>query len=192
MDRVNLSVLGLSTSQSQVGAYALILQEEDGNARIPIIIGAAEAQSIAIALEGLKPPRPLTHDLFLDLSNAYGIHLLEIVINRIEEGIFYSELVFKSKTEKVHMDARTSDAIALAIRFNAPIYATKAVLKKAGIVMEDSEIEDSEKKIETKKPSRKALLKDLENQLQKAIEQENYEAAARIKGEILALKNTED
>ena len=189
MDRVNLSVLGLSTSQSQAGAYALILQEEDGNARIPIIIGAAEAQSIAIALEGLKPPRPLTHDLFLNLSNAYGIHLLEVVINRIEEGVFYSQLIFKSKTEKVQMDARTSDAIALAIRFNAPIYATKDVLAKAGIVMEDSDKEDTDPIEQSKKPTRKALLKDLKHQLQKAIEQENYEEAARIKGEISTLEN---
>jgi len=191
MDRVNLSVLGLSTSHSQMGAYALILQEEDGNARIPIIIGATEAQAIAIALEGLKPPRPLTHDLFLDLSNAYGIHLLEVEINKIEEGIFYSQLVFKSKTEKVYMDARTSDAVALAIRFNAPIYATKQVLEKAGIVMDDGKKEDTNPIEQSKKPTKEALLKNLKDQLQKAIEQENYEEAARLKSEISALENPE-
>jgi len=188
MKRVNLSVLGLSTSHSQAGAYALILQEEEGSARIPIIIGATEAQAIAIALEGLKPPRPLTHDLFLNLSNAYGISLLEVEINRIEEGIFYSTLVFKTKTEKISMDARPSDAIALAIRFNAPIYATVNVLEKAGIII-DTDSKKSNLPKQSKKPTREAQIKQLKNQLQEAIEKEDYEEAARIKSELSSLEN---
>lgn len=196
MDRVNLSVLGLSTSQSQAGAYALILQEEDGNARIPIIIGATEAQAIAIALEGLKPPRPLTHDLFINLSNAYDIHLLEVEINKIEEGIFYSQLVFKGKAGKVTMDARTSDAVALAVRFKAPIYATKDVLEKAGIVMNDDDDEQDSADFDpikaSKEPSKQAIIKKLKSQLKKAIEQENYEEASRIKGEISKLENPQE
>ena len=190
MDRVNLSVLGLSTSHSQAGAYALILQEEGGAARIPIIIGSTEAQAIAIALEGLKPPRPLTHDLFLNLANAYGIHLLEVEINKIEEGIFYSTLIFKTKADKISMDARPSDAVALAIRFNTPIYATKDVLKKAGIIMDVKEDKkSSELSVKSKKPSREAQIEKLKNQLQKAIEQENYEEAARIKKELSSFEN---
>ena len=193
MDRVSLSILGLSTSQSQMGAYALILQEEDGRARIPIVIGATEAQSIAIALEGLKPPRPLTHDLFLDLSNAYGIALLEVEINKIEEGVFYSKLTFKNNGNKIFIDARTSDAVALAIRFNAPIYATKAVLDKAGIVMDIELPEDSSQTKELpKKISKKTLISNLEKELKTAIEQENYEEASRIQKELAELKSSDE
>jgi len=193
MDRVSLSILGLSTSQSQMGAYALILQEEGGRARIPIVIGATEAQSIAIALEGLKPPRPLTHDLFLDLSNAYGIALLEVEINKIEEGVFYSQLTFKNNGNKVFIDARTSDAVALAIRFNAPIYATKAVLDKAGIVMDIELPEDSSQTKELpKKISKKTLISNLEKELKTAIEQENYEEASRIQKELAELKASDE
>ncbi len=185
MDRVNLSVLGLSTSHSQAGAYALILQEDSSSIRVPIIIGANEAQAIAIALEGLEPPRPLTHDLFLNLAFAYDIHLIEAEINRIEEGIFYSKIVFKMKTERISMDARPSDAVALAIRFNAPIYATKELLKKAGIMI-DNELEESQV---SKKVSKKEVIKSLKDQLQKAISQEDYEEAARIKSELSFLED---
>jgi bifunctional DNase/RNase len=180
MDRVTLSVLGLSTSQSQSGAYALILQEEEGQARIPIIIGATEAQSIAIALEGLAPPRPLTHDLFLNLTNAFNISLLEVEIFKLEEGIFYSKMTYKKGSDKVVMDARTSDAVALAIRFNAPIYMSQTVLEKAGIVMDASETSESESKakpVESLATKKERLNKDL----QEAIKNEDYEKAATIK-----------
>lgn len=193
MNRITLSVLGLSSSQSQSGAYALILQEENGRARIPIIIGPFEAQSIAIAMEGLAPPRPLTHDLFLNVSQAFNFHLVEIEINKIEEGIFYSQLVFKSNTKTVVMDARTSDAVALAVRYKAPIFATIEVLNKAGITMEDEMQEDNDKTSQkgqstySKKKSPQSKIKQLQKQLQKAIEQENYEEASRIKIEIAKL-----
>ena len=189
MGRVALSVLGLSASHSQSGAYALILQEEEGSSRIPIIIGSAEAQAIAIALEGLKPPRPLTHDLFVNLSQAYSINLLEVEINKIEEGIFYAQLVFKSKENKVIIDARTSDAIALAIRFQVPIYATTEVLRKAGIMMEEHKSSKASTKKKTEKPLTKAeQISLLKKQLKKAIKQENYEEASRIKSEIATLE----
>ncbi len=189
MERVVLSVLGLSISQSQAGAYALILQEENGNARVPIIIGANEAQAIAISLEGLTPPRPLTHDLFFTLSNAYEIRLLEVEINKIEEGVFFSKLLFKNKNKTISMDARTSDAVALAIRFNAPIYTTKSVLEKAGITIDDKEEKSTKPKA---KPSKKALIKKLQKELQKAIDQENYEEASRLKNEISTLENPQE
>ena len=188
MDRIALSVLGLSASHSQSGAYALILQEEGGKSRIPIIIGSAEAQAIAIALEGLKPPRPLTHDLFMNLSKAYDIKLLEVEINKIEEGIFYAQLIFKNKNNRLIMDARTSDAVALAVRFKAPIYATSEVLQKAGIMMEEEVMRITEEKGPKKPISKKEKVAKLKKQLQTAIKQENYEAAARIKAEIAKLE----
>ena len=180
MDRVTLSVLGLSTSQSQSGAYALILQEEEGQARIPIIIGATEAQSIAIALEGLAPPRPLTHDLFLNLSNAFDIALLEVEIFKLEEGIFYSKMTYKKGNDKIIIDARTSDAVALAIRFNAPIYMSKSVLEKAGIVMDTKGAIESETKAKPAK-TQASEKEQLNKDLQEAIKNEDYEKAAIIK-----------
>jgi bifunctional DNase/RNase len=188
MSRVTLSVLGLSTSQSQSGAYALILQEESGLARIPIIIGAFEAQSIAIALEGLAPPRPLTHDLFLNFSNAYNISLLEVEINKMEEGIFYARMIFKSSSGKVIMDARTSDAVALAIRFNAPIYMTKDVLEKAGIVLET----ETKKSKTTKPKTKQEQIKQIKKQLQTAIKKEDYEKAAQLNQKLSDLEASEE
>jgi len=188
MDKVILSVLGLSASQSQSGAYALILQEEGRKSRIPIIIGSAEAQAIAIALEGLKPPRPLTHDLFVKLSLAYDLFLLEVIINKIEEGIFYSQLVFKGDKGNVTIDARTSDAVALAIRFQAPIYATTTVLQKAGIVLDEPDT----KVTQVKTPSKKEQIAELREQLLKAIKNEDYESAAEIKKQLALLTDSDD
>ncbi|MBN2668031.1 MAG: bifunctional nuclease family protein [Bacteroidales bacterium] len=185
MNKIALSVLGLTTSQSQSGSYALILQEEDGNIRIPIIIGAFEAQSIAIALEGLRPPRPLTHDLFLNVSNAFNIQLTEIEIYKIEEGIFYSRMHLKSPAGKITMDARTSDAVALAIRFNAPIYVYKDVLEKSGIVVDDEE----KPKSTPKTLNLKDQITQLKKLLKEAIKNENYEEAARLKTELSKLES---
>src|SRR5665647_2349534 len=117
MGKVKLNVLGISYSQTQSGAYALILTEENGDRRIPIIVGGFEAQSIAIELEGLKPPRPLTHDLFMSFAKVFGINLQEVVIYKLEEGVFFSQLLCENGKEKITLDARTSDAIALALRF---------------------------------------------------------------------------
>ena len=139
MKKVKLNILGLSYSQTQTGAYALVLSEADGNRRIPIIIGAVEAQAIAIQLEGLKPPRPLTHDLFLNVALAFDIEIAEVFIHKLEEGIFYAEIVCVQNTNRIRVDSRTSDAIALALRFECPIFTTEEIIEKAGIIMEFDE-----------------------------------------------------
>ena len=191
MGKIKLKVLGISYSQTQSGAYALVLGEENGDRRIPIIIGGFEAQAIAIQLEGLKPPRPLTHDLFLSLALAYNINLEEIYINRLESGVFYCELVCNNQHSTIKLDARTSDSIALALRFNCPIYTTTEILDKAGIIIpeESEEREAGVKKEKKKKKSderqySKLNDEELENLLNKAIAEENYEIASLIKEEI--------
>jgi len=190
MNKILLNVLGLSYSQSNSGSYALILNEEEGEYRIPIIIGSSEAQSIAIALEGLKPPRPLTHDLFYDFANIFDIKLKEIEIYKLEEGVFYSVLVFFDGKSTVRIDARTSDAVALALRFKAPIYTTKEIINKAGIVMNDDRFEETEElsaekdtTIDEKDISFKSV-GELEEMLQIAIDNEEYEQASKIRDEI--------
>lgn len=198
MDKVKLSVLGLSYSETQSGAYALVLAEENGERRIPIIIGAFEAQAIAIELEGLKPPRPLTHDLFLQFTNAFKIEALEVNIFKLEEGVFFSNLVLKHEKANIIIDSRTSDAVALALRFKCPIYTTKEVIEKAGIIIEfGKENEKTQKEEdqvkEAKAPARKSAksapfskyeLAELEEMLQKAIRDEDYEKASHIRDEI--------
>ncbi|MDD2564829.1 MAG: bifunctional nuclease family protein [Salinivirgaceae bacterium] len=197
MGKIKLKVLGISYSQTQSGAYALVLGEENGDRRIPIIIGGFEAQAIAIQLEGLKPPRPLTHDLFLSLALAYNINLEEIYINRLESGVFYCELVCNNQHSTIKLDARTSDSIALALRFNCPIYTTTEILDKAGIIIpeESEEREAGVKKEKKKKKSdenqyAKLNTEELESLLNKAIEEENYEIASLIKEEIKLRKET--
>lgn len=192
--KIKLSILGLSYSQTQSGAYALVLAEEDGERRIPIIIGGVEAQSIAIKLEGLEPPRPLTHDLFLSFAKSFSIELKEILIYRLEEGIFFSELVCQKGDEEVRIDSRTSDAVAIALRFNAPIYINEEIMKKAGIVLdidsakheeskETPSTEMTSKQSESNKFSSKSM-EELSNILHEAIESENYEMASKIRDEI--------
>src|SRR5512133_1072356 len=139
MNKVKLNVLGISYSQTQTGAYALVLAEETGRRRIPIIVGGFEAQAIAIQLEGLKPPRPLTHDLFLNVALAFDIEIAEVFIHKLEEGIFYAEIVCEQNSNRIRVDSRTSDAIALALRFECPIYTTEEIIEKAGINMEFDE-----------------------------------------------------
>jgi bifunctional DNase/RNase len=187
--KVKLNILGLSYSQTQSGAYALVLAEEEGERRIPIIIGGVEAQSIAIKLEGLEPPRPLTHDLFLNFANAFKIQLIEVVIYKLEEGIFYSELVCLKDDELLRIDSRTSDAVALALRFNCPIYTFEDILTKAGIVLdlnEPPEAAASQPKMteKTTSPLESKTIDELQELLNKAIESENYEKASEIRDEI--------
>ncbi len=190
MRKIRLKVLGISYSQTQSGAYALVLGEENGERRIPIIIGGFEAQAIAIQLEGLKPPRPLTHDLFLSLALAYNITLVEVFINRLESGVFYCELVCDNQYTRIKLDARTSDSIALALRFNCPIYTTSDILDKAGIIIpeERDNREAGVKKEPATKPSHHRKFanltdEELEEQLNKAIEEENYEMASMLRDE---------
>ena len=198
MNKIKLNVLGLSYSQTQSGAYALVLAEENGKRRIPIIIGGFEAQSIAIELEGLKPPRPLTHDLFVNFATAFNINLIEVNINKLEEGIFFADLVCDNGSIRIKIDARTSDAVALAIRFRCPIYTTEEIMTKAGIVLN---IEKTIKKKEGDKTKEKSqsesilkqehqniysnkTIKELQTLLKEAIEKEDYEKASKLRDEI--------
>ena len=192
MLKVKLNVLGLSVSQTQTGAYALVLSEENGDRRIPIIIGPVEAQSIAIQLEGLHPPRPLTHDLFKNIAQSFSIDLIEVIIYKLEEGIFYSELICEQNGTRIAVDSRTSDAVALALRFKCPIYTTEDILNKAGIVIEvtdsigDDEVKDDF--IEEDEKYEKSSLEELDKLLQEAVKDENYELASEIRDEILKRK----
>lgn len=142
-DRISLYVLGLSYSQLQSGAYALILAESEGPRRIPVVIGASEAQSIAISLEGIRTPRPLTHDLFVSFAHAFGVKLSQVFIYRFEDGIFSSELTFTDGNRTVTIDARTSDAIAIALRAHAPIYTTPDILERTGFIIDNGEFTKS-------------------------------------------------
>ncbi len=194
MKKVKLNILGLSYSQTQTGAYALVLSEADGNRRIPIIIGAVEAQAIAIQLEGLKPPRPLTHDLFLNVALAFDIEIVEVFIHKLEEGIFYAEIVCEQNSNRVRVDSRTSDAIALALRFECPIFTTEDIIEKAGIIMEFDENGDVSDEPEDSDMIKRSNIKhvdyseysadELTEMLGAAIAAEDYEKASEIRDEI--------
>ncbi|MDO5509842.1 MAG: bifunctional nuclease family protein [Weeksellaceae bacterium] len=202
MDLIKLNIKGISFSQSQAGAYALLLEEEFGDRKLPIIIGNFEAQAIALALEkDLFPPRPLTHDLFANFARHFQINIQSVNIYKLEEGIFYSNIVCVDKDSDIfELDSRTSDAIAMAVRFNAPIYVLKSVMDKAGIEInmiteEDEEehiesilqdIEDEIKEIvDSAIPEFEGLSKyELEQKLKEALEKEHYELAARLRDEL--------
>lgn len=198
MSKIKLNVLGLSYSQTQTGAYALVLSEEDGERRIPIIIGGFEAQAIAIELEGLKPPRPLTHDLFRDFAKSFEIEVTEVNIYKLEEGVFFSNLVCKNQNKVLNIDARTSDAIAIAIRFKCPIFTTSDIIAKAGIVLDMEKQLLTEQEPSLNKSSnetggdsfKKMNLEQLSEMLDEAIKEENYEKASKIRDEINKQKKT--
>jgi len=192
MQKIKLNILGLSVSQSQSGAYALVLAEENGDRRIPIIIGPIEAQSIAIQLEGLTPPRPLTHDLFKQLASSFNIQITEVIIHKLEEGIFYSELICKRGNIEVVIDSRTSDAVALSLRFDCPIYTTEEILERAGIVIEFENEHGQEEWYQAmsdepakgKHEYEKYTSSELTEMLNQAIKDEDYEKASAIRDEI--------
>jgi len=204
---VSLIIKGISYSQTQTGAYALILEEEAGTRKLPIIIGSFEAQSIALALEKeITPPRPLTHDLFLSLGVAFNITVESVYIYKLEDGVFYSNIVFvNNKGERSEIDSRTSDAIALAVRFNAPIFAYEQVVEKAGIHLEVIE-EDDQENIESVMNQLDDDIEffsdddldsdfsgwtkeELEEEMKKAVMNEDYELAARLRDEIENFRN---
>ncbi len=196
MSLVRLNIKGISYSQTQSGSYALVLSEVDGSRTLPIVIGAFEAQSIAIALEKeIKPPRPLTHDLFKSFADRFQIAIKQVIIHKLVDGVFYSSLICERDSIEEIIDTRTSDAIALATRFNAPIFTYENILDKAGIylkikdeVVPEKEIETIEKLIEKpkkKEPSfSKETLKQLNDKLDVAVLNEDYELAAKIRDEI--------
>lgn len=201
--RVRLKVLGISYSQIQSGAYALILAQSDGPYRIPVVIGAAEAQSIALRMESITPPRPMTHDLFVSFAHAFGVKLKEVFIYKFEDGIFSSELTFSNGERSVVIDSRTSDAIAIAMRTSAPIYTTQEILDETGFVMEiqDPDSHSSDQSAdgyenEEYDPNHEARLdqysiEELERTLRKHIDNEEYEKAAEV-NEILKRKRNKD
>ncbi len=195
MSLVRLNIKGISYSQTQSGAYALVLSEVDGERTLPIIIGAFEAQSIAIALEKeIKPPRPLTHDLFKTFSDRFNIIVKQVIIHKLVDGVFYSSLICeRDKIEEI-IDARTSDAIALATRFNAPIFTYENILDKAGIFLKiKEEPKLTQAKIEVEELAADIMqdlsftettLQDLQKQLNEAVVNEDYELAAKLRDEI--------
>lgn len=202
MSLVRLNIKGISYSQTQNGAYALILSEVDGERKLPIVIGAFEAQSIAIAIEKeIKPPRPLTHDLFKNFADRFDIQVKQVIIHKLVDGVFFSSIICeRDKIEEI-IDARTSDAIALALRFSAPIFTYKNILEKAGIhlkvnptkketpekeqeILEQLMTDDTESKKKTSKSYKAYSLKELNEMLYKAVENEDYEKAALIRDEI--------
>ena len=201
MSLVRLNIKGISYSQTQNGAYALILSEEDGERKLPIVIGAFEAQSIAIALENeIRPPRPLTHDLFKTFADRFGIVVKQVIIHKLVDGVFYSSIIAERGADEEILDARTSDAIALALRFNAPIFTYKDILNQAGIHLQTTPVNQDESEQQdgaiaklldqdTKQEPKsldyaKHTLKEIKELLSKAITQEDYETAARLRDEL--------
>ncbi len=180
----------MSYSQSQSGAYALILGEHGGKRRLPIIIGGFEAQAIAIELEKIRTPRPLTHDLFKSFADVYHITVSEVVINKFSEGVFYAKLVCTDGKTEQEVDSRTSDAIALALRFGCPVYTYESIMVAAGILMEEeAELSKAEENsVETEATEQRSFadtsLADLKEMLQGAIENEDYEKASKIRDEL--------
>lgn len=195
MKKIKLDIVGLSYSQTQSGAYALVLGEVSGRRRLPIIIGSFEAQAIAIEIEKMTPSRPLTHDLFKSLGEAYNIKIQEIVIYNLVDGIFYSKLICTDGKKSVEIDARTSDAIAVAVRFDCPIYTFEFILSTAGIVIEGNDFVYLENINETKEEKTAATTTsgggfaalstdELRTKLQEALAEESYEKAAKIRDEL--------
>jgi uncharacterized protein len=196
---IRLKVIGISYSQTQSGAYALILAEENGERRVPIIIGGFEAQAIVIKLENLEPPRPLTHDLFKSFAEACGVTVEQVLINKLREGIFYSEIICTDGERRFQIDSRTSDAVALALRFECPIFIDSQILNEAGIVMSATPEEEQKQGgsvIQKKSPQATSeysefTTDELNGMLADAISREDYEQAAAIRDEMARRKEKE-
>jgi bifunctional DNase/RNase len=200
LKKIKLEILGLSSSQTQTGSFALVLGETEGNRRLPIIIGMFEAQAIAIEIEKIVPNRPMTHDLFKSFANNFHFHIEEIVISDLKEGVFFAKIVCTDGLKKIEVDARPSDAIAIGLRFDSPIYTYESILAEAGIVLTDQEDEEEhtaskpEPKAKVKKETSKKAsggedykhysIEKLNDLLKDAIEKEDYERAAKIRDEL--------
>lgn len=196
MEKIQLEILGLSSSQSQTGSFALVLGERDGNRRLPIIIGMFEAQSIAIQIEKINPNRPLTHDLFKTFAEQMDVTITEILISDLKEGVFYSKIMCTDGTKEFELDSRPSDAIAIGLRFGVPIFTVESVLSEAGIILSDLEEEEDENdemtiksttsstSSSTKEPLNQTSVDELNKMLNEALEKEDYERAAKIRDEL--------
>ncbi len=191
MKKVKLEIVGLSYSQTQTGAYALVLGETKGKRRLPIIIGGFEAQAIAIELEKMTPSRPLTHDLFKSFAEGFNINIKEVIIYNLVEGIFFAKLITHNGEKEVEIDARTSDAIALAVRFNCPINTYEFILSQAGILLDDDAISGAESALEKEDLVEveetdylKKSTEELKQMLDTALADEDYEKASRIRDEL--------
>ena len=190
MKRVKLKVMGISYSQTQSGAYALILLEENGDRRIPIIIGGFEAQAIVIKLENLDPPRPLTHDLFKKFADEFNISIIEVMIYKLEEGVFFSKLVCNNGEKEYSIDSRTSDAVALALRFSCPIFISEDILEKAGITVSPTDTETAQTNevdniFETESSKYDSYTdEELFKMIDESVKTEDYERAAAVRDEI--------
>lgn len=198
MKKVRLEIVGLSYSQTQSGAYALVLGESAGSRRLPIIIGGFEAQAIAIELEKMKPTRPLTHDLFKSFAETFNVNVIEILIYNLVEGIFYAKLICTDGTKDIEIDARTSDAIAIAVRFNCPIFTYEFILESSGIVLDDATIPNLSKltdstpddELDTENEFKTKSSEELKKMLQSALDNEQYEMASKIRDEINTRKES--
>jgi len=188
MDKIRLEIVGMSYSQSQSGAYALILGEVKGKRRLPIIIGGFEAQAIAVELEKMKPTRPLTHDLFKSFADTYQIQVKEVIIDQFKHGVFHAKLVCVHNSNESSIDSRTSDAVALAIRFKCPIFTYEKIMSEAGMLMDENststETMTSPVEGQTETTFEQYTPNELEDLLQKAVDQEDYEKASMIRDEI--------
>jgi len=199
MKKIKLDVFNIQPSNTQTGAYALILEESRGKRRIPIIIGVLEAQAIAIEKEKIKPNRPLTHDLFKPISVEFGINFTEVIIYNLVEGVFYAKILCNNGEREIELDSRTSDAIAIALRFNCPIYTYEFIINSVGIAIDDDDTnmaidseEDYIEKEELAEPINifsKYTASQLSTMLQEALDAEDYEKATSIRDEINARKN---
>lgn len=189
-NKVKLSILGISFSQVQAGAYALIFAEESGVRRLPIVIGTPEAQSIAIVMENMRPPRPLSHDLIFNIFAALNIELLEVFIYKFEDGAFFAELLLRQNQVEYRIDSRTSDAVAIALRTHSPIYTTETIMQNMAIVFDENEIlaGDLQSQETTDEPPSQSIreinIDALKKKLEEAIEEENYELATKLRDEI--------
>jgi len=188
MKKIELEIVAISHTATQSSNYALVLGEIEGVRRLPIVIGAFEAQAIAVAMERMNPPRPMTHDLMCNLMNTFEAELKEVIISNLDTGVFYARLVCLSDGNVIEIDSRTSDALALAVRVDCPIYTYEFILEAAGVVLETPEIaEDEEVGVSTRKANSSLSdfdVNELRRRLDEALKEENYEYAALIRDEI--------